>query len=83
LGEYLEVYPHAITKQADLQEISLVPRPRDPLARISCISVTPARFSIMARSELSSEVASAECFHCRQACTGMWQAHDFERAFAR
>ena len=50
-GDILEVYPRSLVKEADsLDEISWVPRPRDPLARIEAISYTPEHMAIMMRS---------------------------------
>jgi hypothetical protein len=72
-GDILTVYPKSLVQEADsLDEISWVPRPRDPLARIEAISYTPEHMAIMMRTEISSSVRTIECFHCRQACTGLW-----------
>jgi hypothetical protein len=73
VGDILKVNPRSLVKEADsLDEISWVPRPRDPLARIEAISYTPERMVIMMRTEIPSNVRTIECFHCRQACTGLW-----------
>jgi hypothetical protein len=75
-GDILEVEPISLVKEADsFDETSWVARPRDPLARIEAISYTPERMAILMRSEIPSTVRAIECFHCRQACTGLW---DFE-----
>jgi hypothetical protein len=72
-GDILTVYPKSLVQEADsLDEVSWVPRPRDPLARIEAISYTPEHMAIMMRSEIPSSVRTIECFHCRQACTGLW-----------
>lgn len=72
-GDILTVYPKSLVQEADsLDDISWVPRPRDPLARIEAISYTPEHMAIIMRSEIPSSVRTIECFHCRQACTGLW-----------
>jgi len=71
-GDSLEVYPHAVTKEADLEEVSVVARPRDPLARYSELLFTPRRMARMMGRDIPAAVRGMECFHCRQECTGMW-----------
>jgi hypothetical protein len=57
-GDILKVYPTSFVEEADsLDEISWVPRPRDPLARIEAISYTPDQMAIMMRTEIPSSVA--------------------------
>jgi hypothetical protein len=73
MGAILNVYPTSLVEEADsIEEISWVPRPRDPLARIRAISYTPERMSNMMRTDIPSSVRTIECWHCRQTCTGLW-----------
>jgi hypothetical protein len=72
-GEVIETSPSAIIENADLQEISLVARPRDPLARILTIGFTSEKMSkIIGGKTIPETVTEMGCFHCRQACTGLW-----------
>ena len=75
-GAVIDVRPTAIIDEADLEEISWVARPRDPLARIQTVSYTTEQISsLMGGVEIPPNVHVIECFHCRQTCTGLW---DFE-----
>jgi hypothetical protein len=56
-----------------IEEISWVPRPRDPLARIEAISYTPEQMATLMHADIPSGIRIIECFHCRQACTGLWE----------
>ena len=72
-GDILNVYPTSLAQEADsLDEISWVPRPRDPLARIEAVSYTPEHMAMMMRTKMPSSVRAIECLYCRQACTGLW-----------
>jgi hypothetical protein len=76
LGTAIEAYPTVIINEADLEETSWVARPRDPLARIRAVSYTTEQMtSLMGGAEIPPVMEIIECFHCRQACTGLW---DFE-----
>jgi hypothetical protein len=72
-GAVIDVAPTAIIDEADLEEISWVRRPRDPLARIHSISYTTQQIlGLMGAPEIPSNANALECFHCRQHCTGLW-----------
>jgi hypothetical protein len=76
VGTVIEVRPTAIINEADLEEISWVARPRDPLARIEAVLYTTEQiFTLMGGAKIPPNMQGIECFHCRQACTGLW---DFE-----
>lgn len=75
-GTVIEVSPTAIITEAEMEEVSWVSRPRDPLARIEAIAYTSDQISsLMGGAKIPRQVRELECFHCRQACTGLW---DFE-----
>ena len=76
-GDVLELRPHAVVKDADLHEVSLVARPRDPLARISAVSFDNQKMTTLAGREIPSGTIESECLHCRQSCTGMWREDAF------
>ena len=76
-GEVIETSPSAIIENANLQEISLVARPRDPLARILTIGFTSEKMSkIIGGKTIPETVTKMECFHCRQTCTGLWDGNE-------
>jgi hypothetical protein len=83
-GEVIQVAPVAITEEVDsLQEISWVARPRDPLARIDEISYTSDQMASFMRTDIPSDMRVIECFHCRQACTGLWDFETLGKVLAR
>lgn len=72
-GATLKACPTSLVEEVDtIDEISWVPRPRDPLARITAISYTPEQMAILMRADIPNTIRTIECFHCRQACTGLW-----------
>lgn len=79
-GDIIEAAPHAVVKDADLHEISVVPRPRDPLARTSEF-LFPQKLmsSMLGGREIPPSVKTMECYHCRQACTGFWDGQALGR----
>jgi hypothetical protein len=66
--------PHAITRQADLHEISAVARPRDPLARHNAIEI-PA-YAITSLLNHDAANASLQCEQCMTPCTGFTSAEE-------
>lgn len=73
-GSIIEVSPHGIINEANLEEVSWVARPRDPLARIQAIEYTTEQISsLMGGARIPPDVQAVECFHCRQSCTGLWK----------
>ncbi|MDP9798751.1 hypothetical protein J2S43_007263 [Catenuloplanes nepalensis] len=82
-GDFADLYPAALIKEADLHEVSTVARPRDPLARISEISFAMDRMSAMlGKMPIPSSVSALSCHHCRQVCTGLWSDADVRTVFA-
>ncbi len=74
-GDMLRVHPTSLVEEADsLDEISWVPRPRDPLARIEAISYNSDQLGLMMGTEMPGNVHTIECVHCRQGCTGLWES---------
>lgn len=71
VGEQLVLAPSGVVRTGKLQEISWVTRPRDPYARMNSITFSNAKMATITRSTVP-DGAVAECFHCRQACTGLW-----------
>lgn len=68
------VVAHPITRQADLHEISAVPRPRDPLARYNAIEI-PA-YAIASLPNHDAANASLHCEWCMAPCTGFTSAEE-------
>lgn len=73
-GEAYSVVAHAVVRQADLDEISIVPRPRDPLARPSGVEL-PAE-EVMALPGSGRADAVLECHRCTSPCTGFTSAEE-------
>lgn len=67
-GARYPVVAHPITRQADLQEISTVTRPRDPLARCNAVEI-PA-YAIASLPNQDDPNASLHCEWCIAPCTG-------------
>lgn len=53
-GEVVEVSAQSVMADIDLREVSLVPRPRDPLARITARQVDPARLEDALRTRVGA-----------------------------
>jgi len=66
--------PHAITRQADLHEISAVARPRDPLARHNAIEIPPYAVTSLPNHDAAN--ASLRCEQCMAPCTGFTSAEE-------
>lgn len=73
-GEMALSYPRPVMGDAQIDEVSLVPRPRDPLARITEVEIDP---QLLARS-LGAEPSgrSIRCFRCLRPCGGFRSSHD-------
>ncbi len=83
-GAILSVYPTSLVEEADsIEEVSWVPRPRDPLARIKAISYTAEQMAVFMRADIPSSARIIECFHCRQACTGLWDCEVLGKLLGR
>ncbi len=67
-GEVVLAYPQPVLGDAKIHEVTLVPRPRDPLARITKVEIDP---QLLARS-LGEEPKgrNLRCFRCLQPCGG-------------
>ncbi|MCE3030617.1 MULTISPECIES: hypothetical protein [unclassified Streptomyces] len=67
-GEIVSIYPHAVMGDLQVHEISLVSRPRDPLARFTRVEFDPQD---LARS-LGGEPDGREirCYRCLHPCEG-------------
>jgi hypothetical protein len=64
--------------------VSVVSRPRDPLARISKVSFSQNRMrSMIGGREIPGEIHEMECYHCRQSCTGLWDSEVVHSLLAR
>jgi hypothetical protein len=64
-GEVVEVRAHSMMADIDLHEVSMVPRPRDPLARITARQVDRARLEevLGARVEAGMRLLGHDCMH--------------------
>lgn len=68
VGEKVQVYTHAIVREASLHEVSLVRKPRDPLARITRMDIA----SELLRQSLGADPAGRPlaCYRCLHPCSG-------------
>jgi hypothetical protein len=60
-------YPHAVMTDAEFHEVSLVPKPRDPLARITKLELDPQLLHRLAGEPDGRDI---RCFRCLQPCNG-------------
>jgi hypothetical protein len=77
VGAIYAVHPSAVISDAHLREISLVPRPRDPLARFTAIEIE----RWMIRSVLGPippGATSLTCLRCTDACGGFSTPTDLD-----
>jgi hypothetical protein len=74
-GSVCTVVAHAVIREVDrLDEISAVPRPRDPLARPTSIEITAEAVARLPGSEI--EDAVLHCERCAVPCTGFTSAEE-------
>jgi hypothetical protein len=68
VGEFVHVRPHAVIREGTLHEVSLVRNPRDPLARINRMDITPE----VLRQSLGTDPAGRPlaCYRCLHPCSG-------------
>ncbi|MEU2470412.1 hypothetical protein ABZ601_04785 [Streptomyces sp. NPDC012842] len=67
-GEAVLAYPHPVMSDFELHEVSLVRRPRDPLARISKLELDP---DLLARTLGGSpDGRDVSCYRCLHPCEG-------------
>lgn len=69
-GTQVDVVPHSVIWQADVQEISWVARPREPRARITQVEISRDRLQAQF-GRIPSPVEPLNCHRCQQACTGL------------
>lgn len=75
-GSPYEMAARPVVTDLELHEVSLVPRPRDPLCRCDAIEISPDRM----RRELGRRPMADEelvCYECIGACSGFVLAEDF------
>lgn len=72
LGSLVRKRVGRIVTEADIEEISLVPRPRDPLARLTRIDLRPREAHELLRigAIRRRDQGGAQCFRCRGGCGG-------------
>lgn len=73
LGERYEGSVHYVIYEADLLEVSMVPRPRDPLARLTAVEMKADEMADRAGAEqwrLAGET-SVRCYSCIAECPGL------------
>ncbi len=67
-GEMVLAYPHPVMDDFELHEVSLVRRPRDPLARISKLELNPG---LLARAlGANPDGRDVQCYRCLHPCQG-------------
>ncbi|MEE1818308.1 hypothetical protein PUR59_25235 [Streptomyces sp. SP18ES09] len=67
-GEIVLTYPHPVMDNFELHEVSLVRRPRDPLARISKLELNP---DLLARTLGGNpDGRDIQCYRCLHPCEG-------------
>ena len=71
-GETYLVYPRLTPRDAVIEEVSLVPRPRDPMARISAIQFTPSDWGFHA-----DPGEKIRCHRCVLGCQGFVDPVEF------
>ncbi|MFE6524185.1 hypothetical protein [Streptomyces sp. NPDC057794] len=74
IGDVVLAYPRAVMTDAQVHEVSLVSRPRDPLARMAKVEFDA---EILAHS-LGEEPAgrAVRCYRCLHPCEGLATFHD-------
>lgn len=73
-GAVYATVPDGVIREADLEEISVVPRPRDPLARLDGIELSAQAVAAMPGSDRRNAVL--HCERCTSPCTGFTSAEE-------
>lgn len=74
VGQSVGAYPHPIMADGAIHEVSMVSRPRDPLARLTAIEISIDLLSrTLGQEPTGQEIA---CYRCLHPCSGF--VHPFE-----
>jgi hypothetical protein len=73
-GSVYATMAHATVREADLDEISIVPRPRDPLARLDGVELPAEAVATLPGSDRPDAVL--QCHRCMSPCTGFTSADE-------
>ena len=73
-GSAYATMAHATVREADLDEISIVPRPRDPLARLDGVELPAEAVATLPGSDRPDTVL--QCHRCISPCTGFTSAEE-------
>lgn len=74
-GIALDVFPHAVIPDMDLDEVSWVDRPREPRARITGVELPDALLRAQL-GRLPTEDEPVVCHRCQQPCQGLLTSAD-------
>lgn len=68
IGEMVQARPHPIIREASLHEVSVVRTPRDPLARITRVDISPDLLRGGLGTESDDQLLT--CYRCLHPCNG-------------
>lgn len=68
-GEVVMTYPHPVLSDFELHEVSMVARPRDPLARVTKMEFNPAVLSHSLGVKPNGR--AVRCYRCTHPCGGL------------